>query len=182
VRHLNSLGIEVHAKPAEEVLPRLERFDVIVMSHVLEHFLDPGAMLRLTGRRLKPGGVLYVEVPHIPLEAMHRHVDSVWAPRFDEPHITFFDPGSLRRVLAANGLAVEFCDTAGPEYRRVSALRFRAPQWRWFVQRILPAPVFRFLRRQRVTDSLKVSAREEAFYEQGGFRIWIRSIARRAEQ
>lgn len=182
VTHLKSLGIEVHAEPAEEVLPKLELFDVIVMSHVLEHFLDPGAMLRMIGSRLKPGGVLYVEVPHIPVEAMHRYIDSVWAPRFDEPHITFFDPRSLTRMIEASGLSVEFCETAGPEYQRVSALRFRVPHWRWFLQRIMPAPVFRFLRRQRVTDSLKVRSREEAFYQQGGFRIWIRAIARRAEK
>ena len=182
VEHLRSLGIAVHAEPAEEVLPRLEQFDVIVMSHVLEHFLDPGAMLRLIGSRLKPGGVLYVEVPHIPLEAMHRYIDSVWAPRFDEPHITFFDPQSLSGLLHATGLQVEFCETAGPEYRRVSALQFHVPHWRWFFQQVVPAPVFRFLRRQRVTESLRVNAREEAFYQRGGFRIWIRGIARRVDQ
>lgn len=182
VEHLRSLGITVYAEPAEDVLPRLEQFDVIVMSHVLEHFLDPRAMLRLIGSRLKPGGVLYVEVPHIPLEAMHRYLDSVWAPRFDEPHITFFDPLSLAGILEASELSVESCQTAGPEYQRVSALRFHVPHWRWFFQRILPVPVFHFLRRQRMVRSLKVSAREEAFYRQGGFRIWIRGVARRTKE
>jgi SAM-dependent methyltransferase len=182
VGHLRSLGIAVHAEPVENALPKLEPFYVIVMSHVLEHLLDPGATLRLIGSHLKPGGLLYVEVPHIPEEAMRLYIDSVWAPHFDEPHITFFDPRSLSGLLAACGMAVEFCETAGPEYRRVSALRFRVPHWRWFIQGILPAPVFHFLRRQRVAQPLKVSLREESFFQQGGFRIWIRSIARRAER
>ncbi|HEY3444072.1 MAG TPA: class I SAM-dependent methyltransferase [Paludibaculum sp.] len=180
VEHLRSRGITVYAEPAEDVLPALAPFDVIVLSHALEHFLDPGAMLRLIASRLSSGGILYVEVPHIPEEAMHRYIDSVWAPRVDEPHITFFDPRSLNGVLAASGLAVELCTTAGPEYSRVSALQFHIPHWRWLFERIIPKPVFRFLRRQRAAQSLKVNPREEAFYRQGGFRIWIRAIARRA--
>ena len=179
VEHLRSRGIAVFAQPAEEILPALPPFDVIVLSHALEHFLDPGAMLRLIASRLSPGGILYVEVPHIPEEAMHRYIDSVWAPRVDEPHITFFDPRSLSGALAASGLAVELCTTAGPEYSRVSALRFHIPQWRWLMERIIPKPIFRFLRRQRAAQSMKVNAREDAFYQQGGFRIWIRAIARR---
>jgi len=178
VAHLRALGVEVHRDPADVVLPRLEeRFDVVVLSHVLEHLLDPPAMLRLIRDRLAPDGVFYVEVPHIPVDALQRHPDHVWAPRFDEPHLTFFSVETLRGALTTAGLHVVDCDTAGPPYRFISAWRYRLPTMRWFLQSLLPAPLFRFLRRQRVTQPLRVREQEEEFQARGGDRIWIRALA-----
>lgn len=182
VTHLRSLGITVHAEPAETVLPRLnEQFDLIVLSHVLEHLLDPQSMLQMIHERLAPGGLLYIEVPHIPAEAVTDYIDSVWAPRFDEPHITFFSPQPLTRLLQQAGFAVPFCDTAGLVYKRVSRLAFEMPHWRWFLQRVMPRSFFHFLRRQRLMQPLKVKTREDSFYQYGGFRIWIRSISQKPE-
>lgn len=180
VAHLRSIGITVHAGAAEQVLPTLEeQFDVIILSHVLEHLLTPGDMLQMIRTRLAPGGLLYIEVPHIPAGSEKHYIDSVWAPRFDEPHITFFSPSPLKRMLQTNGFEVAFCDTAGLIYKNVSALTFHLPHWRWFLQRLIPPPVFRFLRRQMIAPSLKVQQREESFYEYGGLRIWIRSVSRK---
>lgn len=62
VQHLRSRGIQVFTQPAEEVLPQMERqFDLIVISHVLEHLLDPCTILRVIHTHLAPGGVLYRE-------------------------------------------------------------------------------------------------------------------------
>jgi len=46
---------------------------------------------------------------------------------------------------------------------------------------LLPRPLFHFLRRQTFTSGMRVQTREPSFYEYGGFRIWIRSVWRRAE-
>jgi len=40
------------------------KFDLIIISHVLEHLPDPGAILRLFATMLAPGGILLVDVPH----------------------------------------------------------------------------------------------------------------------
>ena len=180
VRHLRSLGVQVLTQPVEEVLPQMERgLDLIVLSHVLEHLLDPHTILRLIHASLAPGGVLYIEVPNIPVESLLLYPDHVWAPRFDEPHITFFSVSTLRNLLESAGFEPLFCDTAGPEYKYISPLRFRLPPMRWFLQGLLPPALFLFLRRQRFTQPFRVQEREGSFDQYGGFRIWIRSVSRK---
>lgn len=180
--HLQGMGIVVREAPVEEAMSSLpgggDGFDLIVMSHVLEHLLEPGPTLESLGARLAPGGWLFVEVPNVPAGSLLDHLDHVWAPRFDEPHVTFFGRGTLAGLLRRLGFEVVFCDTAGPEYRRVSRLRFHLPHWRWFVQRLIPERLFHALRRQRFTRGLRVQEREAEFYEYGGLRLWIRAIAR----
>ena len=180
VRHLRKLGIEVFDEPVDELLPRIEdEFDIVILSHSFEHLLDPRGTLELILERLTTDGVLYIEVPNIPEDAAHRYPDHVWVPRFDEPHITFFSQATLRGILEANGYRLIFCDAAGPPYSHVSALRYRLPPLRWLVQDLLPAPVFKILRTQGFTASLRMQDRDESFYEYGDGRIWLRSISRR---
>jgi SAM-dependent methyltransferase len=182
VKHLKSLGFQVFSRPVEETLPRLEQeFDGVIISHVLEHLLDPPAVLRLIRRSLAPDGVLYVEVPNIPAESLLKYPDHVWAPRFDEPHITFFSTPTLRKLLESAGFEVLFCDTAGPRYQYISHIRFHLPHPRWFLQDLLPSALFFWLRRQHFTRVMRVQEREEEFYQYGGFRIWLRCVSRKLE-
>lgn len=76
------------------------RFDVIVLSHVLEHVAEPCKLLEQLSRRLDDGGMLFVEVPM----ELFRQV-----PPRHEPltHINFFQPESLRVVMERAGLSVE---------------------------------------------------------------------------
>jgi SAM-dependent methyltransferase len=181
VDHLRSIGVRVEVAPVEEVLGHLDQtFDVIALSHVLEHLLDPVRVLQLLRLKLDPDGILYIEVPNIEPDLLNRYPDHPWAPRYDEPHVTFFSRETLTAVLDRAGFDVVFCDTAGPAYRDVSALRFRLPPFRVTVQRLIPRRLFTFLRGLRATSALRVKDREEAFYRYGGFRIWIRAVARPA--
>jgi len=183
VQHLEAVGIRVFNRPAEEVLGQMEQqFDLVVLSHVLEHVLDPCTMLRLIHASLVPGGMLYVEVPNIPRESLLRYPDQTWAPRWDEPHITFFSVPTLRDLLESVGFELCVCDTAGPTYKYISPLRYRLPPLRSFLQGLLPSPLFLFLRRQGFTKPLRVQEREESFWQYGGFRIWIRSVAKKRER
>lgn len=180
VHHLRKLGVVVHDEPVDELLPRIgDSFDIVTLSHSFEHLLDPRGTLGLIRDRLAPDGVLYIEVPNIPEDAAYRYPDHVWVPRFDEPHITFFSEGTLRGTLDANGYRLIFCDAAGPPYSYVSALRYRLPPIRWLAQDLIPEPLFRFLRKQRFTASVRMSERDESFYAYGDGRIWLRSLSRR---
>jgi len=180
VKHLKSLGVQTFTQPAEKILPEMkEHFDLVVISHVLEHVLNPREVIQLIHSSLAPGGILYVEVPNIPPESLLKYPDQVWAPRFDEPHISFFSVSTLRSLFESVDLDVDFCETAGPHYQYISRLRFGLPPLRWFTQALLPSSLFHWLRNQRFTESVRVQETNDSFYQYGGFRIWIRGLARK---
>jgi len=50
---------------AQSVLSLNQKFDIIILSHVFEHFIDLGNELKILKKLLKKGGLLYIEVPGI---------------------------------------------------------------------------------------------------------------------
>lgn len=71
-------------------------FDLITISHVLEHVVDPVALLRSLRPKLAPGGLLLVQVP----DARGKPFDYLIAD-----HCTQFDCDLLRGVAQAAGFA-----------------------------------------------------------------------------
>jgi SAM-dependent methyltransferase len=175
-RHLQSLGVEAVREPIEEFLLRLkDPFDVIVLSHVLEHFADPRRILDMLRAALAPQGILCLEVPNVPAESRAGFLNHPWTSPFDEPHVTFFSASTLAALVTRAGYDVLLCETVGPPYRGVSQRRFRLPSVRSALRRILPRGILLRLRGQRAA----VPARDESFYQYGGPRIWIRCVASR---
>jgi SAM-dependent methyltransferase len=88
-----------------------QQYDLIVMSHVLEHMFDPVAVLKLVRSRLTSQGMLALEVPNY-----HCH------PSTDLVHNFLFTPVSLRNTLGAAGFevvalhATDHCSAARPAY------------------------------------------------------------------
>ena len=76
------------------------RFDLIILHHTFEHFPEPRAELRRMKGLLAPGGVIYIGVPDI--------MDIRKRPEifFQLGHPYSYSPASLRKMLAAEGLAV----------------------------------------------------------------------------
>ena len=64
-------------------------FDMVIMSHVLEHVSNPREFLNTYLKKLKKGGVLFIEVPCN--DWMHKNID--------EPHLLFFSKKSLEYLL-----------------------------------------------------------------------------------
>lgn len=88
-----------------------QRFDCLVMSHVLEHTLDPRRAVENAAGLLNAGGLLVIETPNNEAEGLRRSA-MLW-PWLDVPrHLNFFTGSSLRRLCEAVGLRVE-----GLEYR-----------------------------------------------------------------
>ncbi|MCI2200638.1 class I SAM-dependent methyltransferase, partial [Clostridium sp.] len=57
-------GLELYCTHSKNLIDKyLEKFDLIILSHVLEHFLDIDSELEIIYKLLKPTGYLYVEVP-----------------------------------------------------------------------------------------------------------------------
>jgi len=82
-------------------------FDVIILSHVLEHPGDPVAFLKLAAKMLTRTGYMIVEVPHSPLREVR------WAEDHT-PHVAFFTKKTLRDCMRLSGGEVLFLDTCGP--------------------------------------------------------------------
>jgi hypothetical protein len=83
------------------------RYDLIVLSEVLEHVPYPGEMLRNVAGAMSGETALYIEVPREDLVAMATNIGEQWpAKRHWHEHINFFSERSLGCLLAAHGLAV----------------------------------------------------------------------------
>jgi SAM-dependent methyltransferase len=61
--------------PSERTSLSVQKYDLVICAHVLEHVADPVRTLRQAVSRVKPGGHLYLEVPEQRLGmTMHEHV------------------------------------------------------------------------------------------------------------
>jgi len=99
-----------------------QAFDVVVMSHVLEHLPDPRAALEQVADVLNPGGLLYVAVPD--LGSMHFKVlGKHWEAINPLVHLQYFTETSLSTLLTSAGFDA-------PERLRVPALPDEmSPRW-----------------------------------------------------
>ncbi|MDO9525932.1 MAG: class I SAM-dependent methyltransferase [Gemmobacter sp.] len=107
-------GLTVLPGTAEALPPEVtaERYDFIVIAHVLEHCLDPEMALRNAAELLKPGGILVVETPNnAALGLRQQGANWFW---LDVPrHLNFFTEDSLRAFASRAGLKVTACEYWG---------------------------------------------------------------------
>ena len=81
-----------------------KRFDLVVLSHVLEHVFDATDVLARVARRTAEGGRIYIEVP----DASRYEVGSFPPFYFLDPeHINHFDESTLRGLAGRLGWRVE---------------------------------------------------------------------------
>lgn len=89
---------------ADELETRSGAFDVVTAIEVLEHTLDPVAELSRMRRLLRPGGLLFLTTGNAQPHAQRL---SHWSYVVPEIHISFFEPRTLERALAAAGFRPE---------------------------------------------------------------------------
>lgn len=73
-------------------------FDVITMSHVIEHVHDPRRVLSQAMALLKPGGCLYLDTPNIRSYG-HKRFGRYWRGLEPPRHLVLFHWGSLEKLL-----------------------------------------------------------------------------------
>jgi 2-polyprenyl-3-methyl-5-hydroxy-6-metoxy-1,4-benzoquinol methylase len=94
-------GFAVFTGSLEDFTPDAP-YDVAVLSNVLEHSLDPKAMLIAAGRLLKPGGQVWISCPNS--QSWLRPVFGRWWINWHVPfHITHFSSFTLRQLLEKSG-------------------------------------------------------------------------------
>lgn len=95
-RSLVSLGREHGITMIEGGIDKIEgTFDVIIINHVLEHFLDPVSSLKRIVAHVKKDGVIYIAVPNI--------FNFSFAD-IQNAHTYYFDPKSFVYYCTAAGL------------------------------------------------------------------------------
>ncbi len=99
------LGFPVFSS-VDEVEARPERFDLVTMSHVIEHVPDPLRMLRQLAALLAPGGRLMVTTPNAQSLGARLFGPS-WRGLEPPRHFNVFSPRSLAEAVGSAGLRVE---------------------------------------------------------------------------
>lgn len=94
----NMLGIQVNNSTLQQGLTSEEAgsLDLISMFHVLEHLPDPVSALRTIGDKLKPEGLLYIEVPNATRLCSPHYM-------FFRAHTLYFTGKTLRQLLETAG-------------------------------------------------------------------------------
>ncbi|MHB8418736.1 MAG: class I SAM-dependent methyltransferase [Myxococcales bacterium] len=84
-------------------------YDVVSLSHCLEHTRDPRAEIGAAKEILRDGGRLLVEVPD-PDSVLRKLFRSRWLPYFQPQHQHLLSASNLRRLLEEDGFTVERID------------------------------------------------------------------------
>lgn len=77
-------------------IPNKNKFDLIILSHVLEHVIDPHNFIEELISFLSPNGSLFIEVPN----QDYKYKNII------EPHLLFFNQTSLLKCIEAHGKVV----------------------------------------------------------------------------
>ncbi len=94
-------------------------FDVITMSHVIEHVHEPRTSLQQVYRLLKPGGSVWIETPNIK-SLGHDHFGRHWRGLEPPRHLVIFSTQSLTGLLRETGFNTIRMRTRHDSYRLMS--------------------------------------------------------------
>ena len=97
-------GFTVHEVDIVDFRPAAP-FDRAVLSNVLEHALDPRAMLKHVHRILKPSGEVWISLPNRD-SWLRRWFGRSWINWHVPFHITHFSAPALRQLLSQHGFEV----------------------------------------------------------------------------
>lgn len=101
LEHGRTLGLDLRQVDLDDFKTD-ERFDFIILNHVLEHFKNPVEKLKKIRALLKPGGLLHVEVPSVHgVKTAHY---SNLLTYFQNAHVVHFTRKSFNEALGLAGL------------------------------------------------------------------------------
>ena len=110
-------GLIVHQGLFPEAVPAGKTFDILSFMDVLEHLESPREALLSAKQAVSPDGLLLIQVPdqacflYRIAELLNRFsfgkldfaLRRLWLMDFDFPHLSYFTPASLQRLLSETG-------------------------------------------------------------------------------
>jgi len=102
-----TFDLDVHNLSVEDLPGPLggQRFNVIYISHVLEHLLEPGCALAKVRKLLAPDGALVLRVPNLD-SFLFRLLGKHYVELYPDVHLFHYTKRSLARLLAQEGFIV----------------------------------------------------------------------------
>ena len=92
-----AMGLDIGTRPLK---PETDgHFDLVILSHVVEHVPDPATMIREARDLMAPDGLLYIEVPD---------GRTICQGLFQNAHLWYFAPEHLLKIAAKQGLAPRY--------------------------------------------------------------------------
>jgi 2-polyprenyl-3-methyl-5-hydroxy-6-metoxy-1,4-benzoquinol methylase len=120
-------GATIRVGPLETLALGAASYDAVVSNHVLEHVLDPAAVLREARRLLKPDGVLVAITPNV-ASLGHRVFGRDWFYLDPPRHLQVFTPRALARLACEAGFTPDVRTTsARAEAVAAGSLDLRRP-------------------------------------------------------
>ena len=95
-------GLNVSCASADELAAQEHQYDVITISHVIEHVHDPIALLRNLYRLLKPDGLLWLDTPNLSSYGARRFGPD-WRGLEPPRHLAIYTPQSMISALKEIG-------------------------------------------------------------------------------
>jgi SAM-dependent methyltransferase len=105
VERARAKGVKARRASLEDLRKEGARFDVISMSHVLEHVADPLGVVGSAKRLLDPGGEVVLSVPYSPTSREYLKPDIMNLPPH---HLTRWNMGALERLAERAGLNLSY--------------------------------------------------------------------------
>lgn len=102
-------GLKLLSMSSQSLLEQTEtRYDLIILSHVFEHFLDIEQELKIIKALLSDDGVVYIEVPG--LKNLHHSYDCDFLLYLQNAHMYHFSLQSLQNVMSGAGFHLKSGD------------------------------------------------------------------------
>ncbi|MDD4108656.1 MAG: class I SAM-dependent methyltransferase [Prolixibacteraceae bacterium] len=109
IEYCKNNGLNAENKTLEELIAEYQRFDIIFMQHVLEHFEDPFLVLDQCKQLLNDGGLVVILVPNSNYRSARKNREK---HRFyningvGKEHYVYFNYTSLSKLLESQGYEV----------------------------------------------------------------------------
>ncbi len=138
----NLLGIDINNGTLQHCLSSEQpsSLDLISMFHVLEHLPEPVAALRSIGEKLKPDGLLYIEVPNAMRLCSPHYM-------FFRAHTLYFTGRTLRNLLESSGFKIVSQSPDASDNLSVVAQYVNAPSTSSMVEKNHPLVTAQIARR-----------------------------------